>query len=271
MPELAEVRLTADYVNRVVENKIFNGISKNPNHKGKEMEANFPFEIKANSRGKEFMLTLSTADLFATPENLQIKHIIMTMGMSGHFKWLEPGETTRNSHLFFHASDGGMLAFVDVRRFGKWNWGWWNTSRGPDPVLHPEEFKKNIKDNLRKRAFDKPLMEVLMNQEYFNGIGNYLRAEIINRLDDVNPFQPARDAIVSGKGERLLELCSELPKQAYLLGGGNLYTWETPKGIEIHTSLGSWTDWMKCYGNKEMSSMMDNIGRRFWFDPKWSN
>jgi endonuclease VIII-like 1 len=180
------------------------------------MEADFPFEISSNSRGKELMLTLSTPSLFVDQGEVQVKHIIMTMGMSGYFKWLEPGETMKNSHLFFHSSDGGMLAFVDVRRFGKWNWGWWNISRGPDPVLDPESFKKKIKDNLHKRAFDKPLMEVLMNQEYFNGIGNYLRAEIINRLDDVNPFQPARDAIVSEKGERLLDLCSEIPQQAYL-------------------------------------------------------
>ena len=108
-----------------------------------------------------------------------------------------------------------------------------------------------------------------MNQKYFNGIGNYLRAEIIYKLDDVDPFQPARDAIMSDRGSDLLELCSQIPYEAYLLGGGNLYTWETPQGIEIHTSLGSWTDWMQCYGNPSMEKILDNIGRRFWFDPKW--
>jgi endonuclease VIII-like 1 len=107
-----------------------------------------------------------------------------------------------------------------------------------------------------------------MNQKYFNGIGNYLRAEILYRLD-INPFQPARDVILSHKVRELFELCRDIPNQAYLLGGGNLYTWETPQELEMHTSIGSWTDWMKCYGNKEMSSEMDNIGRRFWFDPKW--
>lgn len=50
-------------------------------------------------------------------------------------------------------------------------------------------------DNLHKKAFGKPIMEVLMNQQYFNGIGNYLRAEILFRIGDLNPFISARDAI----------------------------------------------------------------------------
>lgn len=35
--------------------------------------------------------------------------------------------------------------------------------------------------NLDDRAFDKPICEALLNQKYFNGIGNYLRAEILFR------------------------------------------------------------------------------------------
>jgi endonuclease VIII-like 1 len=168
----------------------------------------------------------------------------------------------------FDASDGTTLSFVDVRRFGKWSFNDWNKDRGPDPVREYNVFVNHIMTNLLKRDFDKPLHEVLMNQKYFNGIGNYLRAEILYRLD-INPFQPARDVILSSKVKELFELCRDIPNQAYLLGGGNLYTWETPQELEMHTSIGSWTDWMKCYGNKEMCSEMDNIGRRFWFDPKW--
>jgi endonuclease VIII-like 1 len=168
----------------------------------------------------------------------------------------------------FDAEDGTTLSFVDVRRFGKWSFNDWNKDRGPDPVQEYNVFVNHIMTNLLKRDFDKPLHEVLMNQKYFNGIGNYLRAEILYRLD-INPFQPARDVILSPKVKELFELCRDIPNQAYLLGGGNLYTWETPQELEMHTSIGSWADWMKCYGNKEMCSEMDNIGRRFWFDPKW--
>ncbi len=261
MPELAEVRLTADYVNKMCKGKTFAEVRKNPSHKGKLFPHPESFEISAVSRGKEFKLLLEHSG--------GTEHLLMTMGMSGYFKLTPSGEEAKHSHLMFDSNDGTTLSFVDVRRFGKWGFNDWNKERGPDPVNEHEGFVENVMDNINKPAFSKPLHEVLMNQKYFNGIGNYLRAEIVHRLQDVNPFQPARDAIQGPKGEMLLNLCKDIPHQAYLLGGGNLYTWETPQGLEIHTSLGSWTDWMKCYGNKKMSSEVDNIGRRFWFDPKW--
>jgi hypothetical protein len=37
-------------------------------------------------------------------------------------------------------------------------------------------------------VFNRPVCEVLLNQQYFNGIGNYLRAEILFRAG-VPPFQ----------------------------------------------------------------------------------
>ena len=39
--------------------------------------------------------------------------------------------------------------------------------------------------------------------------------------------------------------------------------------LEKDISVGTWEDFMKCYGNREMASEVDNIGRRFWYDPKW--
>jgi endonuclease VIII-like 1 len=260
MPELAEVKLTADYVNRMVAEKTFFEVRKNPSHKGKLFDHPESFKISAVSRGKEFKLLLEHSG--------GTEHLLMTMGMSGYFKVTPTGEEIKHSHLMFDSEDGTTLSFVDVRRFGKWSFNDWNKDRGPDPVQEYNVFVNHIMTNLLKRDFDKPLHEVLMNQKYFNGIGNYLRAEILYRLD-INPFQPARDVILSPKVKELFELCRDIPNQAYLLGGGNLYTWETPQELEMHTSIGSWADWMKCYGNKEMCSEMDNIGRRFWFDPKW--
>ena len=35
--------------------------------------------------------------------------------------------------------------------------------------------------NLADKAFDRPICEALLDQRFFNGIGNYLRAEILYR------------------------------------------------------------------------------------------
>lgn len=261
MPELAEVKLTADYVNRSTGGKIFTRVRKNPSHKGNIFQYPEKFKIWAVSRGKEFKLH------FEHEDGTEI--LVMTMGMSGHFKLTKTGEEIRNSHLMFDATDGTTLSFVDVRRFGKWKFGDWNTSRGPDPVYEHEEFIKNIKENINKRDLAKPLHEVLMNQKYFNGIGNYLRAEIIYRLIDVNPFQPANKVILSQRGDLLLSLCREIPLRAYVLGGGNLYSWKTPEELESESTEAEWEKFMKCYKNPRMKSIIDGIGRRFWYESKW--
>ena len=47
---------------------------------------------------------------------------------------------------------------------------------------------------MKDSAFNKAICETLLNQKYFNGIGNYLRAEILYRLK-IPPFTKARDVL----------------------------------------------------------------------------
>lgn len=259
MPELAELKLTSDFVNGVVKDKVFTHISKNPEHKWMDVDFESPFTIESFSRGKEIKLVLESTETDKTD------NLMMTMGMGGHFQWASRGESIKHTHLFFHCNDGGHLAFVDVRRFGKWKWGDWNKDRGPDPTTEYFLFCNNILQNLHKTAFDKPIYEVLMNQRYFNGIGNYLRAEILIRIPDENPFQSAREFINKRKWE-LFELCKDIPILVYEIGGGTLKDWKNPFG-----EVSSVRDFMKCYGNPAMEKLEDHGGRMFWYDPKWKN
>lgn len=47
------------------------------------------------------------------------------------------------------------------------------------PGLYPS--RENVLRNLADKAFDRPICEALLDQRFFNGIGNYLRAEILYR------------------------------------------------------------------------------------------
>ena len=271
MPELAELRLTADYVNHIAKDKVFHGAKKNPTHKCPDLEQDldFPFRIEAESRGKELMLKISP--IIIDEENLKFKNgdpltLMMTMGMSGHFKWVEDGVHEKHAHLMFR-TEGGSLAFVDVRRFGKWKWGTWGKDRGPDPTTQFQDFIRNIASNLNKREFDRPIHEMLMNQKYFNGIGNYLRAEILYRVN-VDPFISAREALIHHT--EIYRLCRWAPMQAYKLGGGQLRDWENPFGSSYKEMIESWDDFILCYGNPEMSKVTDKNGRTFWYNPKWN-
>ena len=60
MPELAELRLTADFINKSASGLKFVNIKKNPVHKGNDIAVPFKFfKISAESRGKELMLIIS--------------------------------------------------------------------------------------------------------------------------------------------------------------------------------------------------------------------
>lgn len=259
MPELAELRLTSEYINAASGGKEFYKVEKSQAHKGIEFSIPYQkFKITAKSRGKELVIFLS--------ENMEYVSIRMNMGMSGYFQLTETGKEAKHAHLKFYSVDGYTLSFVDVRRFGKWKYGEeWSSNRGPDPTLQFENFVKHIKENLHKRDFDKPICEALMNQKYFNGIGNYLRAEILYRVN-INPFKSAREALQSNP--EIYQLCEWAPMQAYKLGGGQLKDWENPFGTETETN--SWSEFMRCYSNPMMDKILDNNGRTFWYNPKWN-
>lgn len=258
MPELAELKLTAQYINESSRGLKFTNIVKNPVHKGTEVTPPFDkFYVRAVSRGKELVVYLED-----TETGLEVP-VRMTMGMAGHFRMTNTGQENKHAHLKFYSTDGTTLSFVDVRRFGKWKPGHaWSDNRGPDPTFEYDLFVKNIMDNLDKKAFDKPICEVLMNQKYFNGIGNYLRAEILFRIENLNPFMPARAAIK--QSEELLKYCKALPMLAFAMGGGKIKDWKNPFEDDYRKS-----DFFLCYNNKSMSNVIDSGGRRFWYDPKW--
>jgi len=81
MPELAEIKIMAEYINSVSESQIYNNVRKSEETKVKtQMEDPFngmPFTVEAESRGKELLLTLIS---IAGEE----RSLRFAMGMSGN-------------------------------------------------------------------------------------------------------------------------------------------------------------------------------------------
>jgi endonuclease VIII-like 1 len=261
MPELAEVRLMTEFFNSSTLGNRFKKVYKSAESKVQTDLSNIPpdthgFSVKAHARGKETIIVLKGIDT-------QIERVLkVTYGMSGHWRkvstWLD---VPKHSHLMFEAFDGTVICLVDVRRFAKWKWTMsWSDNRGPDPTTEFELFVENLRTNSHRKIFDKPICELLMDQKYFNGIGNYLRAEILYRLD-INPWTAAREAI---KNIKLLELCRTVPLESYEIGGGSIKDWKNPYGNQYQTM----DEWLQCYGKGE--SIIDNTGRTFWFNPKYN-
>lgn len=268
MPEISEVRIMSEFINSVASKKeYFTAIRKSPEHKSKtDLSIEFKkFNIKAASRGKELCLNFTDFD-----DRSKSRKMTFTMGMSGNWNYSESiNEVPKHTHLMIEANDEGILGMHDVRRFARWDWRTWNPERGPDPVREPDEFKDHILDGIikDKKAFHHPIYEVLMNQEYFNGIGNYLRAEILGRIC-LDPLFPA-DIYITLAGDDFFDTLRKVVKESYILGGGQFKDWYNQEDQKGERWM-NFQEWIKFYTNKETCvPVKDRKDRVFWMDKKW--
>lgn len=258
MPELAELKIMADYINQTTKGKVFNKsfhVLKGNNHE--QFYLLDDFKIDAESFGKELIIRF-----YNGPE---IHKISVFMGMSGNWKWVPTGtwNDTKYCRMRLDSVDGWSLLLYGSYMGPKYKiGGFTGVKRGPDPTKDFRDFYDNIKNNIDKRAFDKPICEVLLNQEYFNGIGAYLCSEIIGRLD-INPFEEARTVIKSNP--KMLSMCRDIPIEAYNLGGGEIKDWTNPFGKS------KIDQWLLFYGNKEVCYKQKFGSRNIWINKKFKN
>ena len=270
MPELAEVKIMGDFVNYVANREMFfSGIEKSQASKVKtdlDVFQGNAFKLSARTRGKEMLLEFSPVG--EKINGISKRLLCVTMGMSGSFVYVRQEserleEIFKHAHLKLRTVKGNYLVLHDVRRFAKWKWSeGWNPGRGYCPLTEFNQFSLDIRVRWAKhKVFNTPLNEILMNQALFNGVGNYLRSEILYRLD-LNPFQPIRN-LSTEELDQLLKICHLCCRDAYYLGGGQIRDWVNPQGTDGR----NFGEWMKCYGKG--LSVVDGSKRRFWYDPKW--
>lgn len=257
MPELAELKIMSDFINQSVNKKIFNKsfhVEKGNN------PVNFTllekFQVEAESFGKELKIKL-----FHDVESFVIS---VFMGMTGNWKFVKTDNwsDTKFIRLRLDTEDGYSLILYGSYMGPKYKiGGFTGVKRGPDPTKQFDEFKEKVLNNLNKKLFDKPICEAILDQQYFNGIGNYLRSTILFYLE-VNPFETARD-IIKNRPE-ILDMCRDIPLEAYKLNGGQLSDWKNPFDTD-YEEFQKWVFYQKGISCK------DNTGRTFWFHQKWKD
>merc|ERR1719270_69818 len=110
----------------------------------------------------------------------------------------------------------------------------------------------------------------MLDQKYFNGIGNYLRAEILFRLK-IKPFTKSRDVLEPlkikdeddksrVKNPDILDLCHSVPKEVLTLDKGKNYDPDAEQSDQTFSS------WLQCYYVEGMNNLQDGNGRTMWFE-----
>jgi len=266
MPEAPEILMYTDFLSYIGTKSFCHGIQKMPISKNKDISFSImdpelqlnPLTMEFESKGKEIALNLYDKNNFH-------KRFLFQMGMSGY--WLVCDEPNFHStprvknntvlRILIHSGESdvnGFLCLVDTRRFAKWSEiskDAWGSNRGPDPYRQRDVFKENILLSLHEKEFNKPIYEVLLNQKYFNGVGNYIRAVICGRID-INPFQNARDYIKTDP-DLFFKIIWDTIDESYDLQIKNKMT----------------NDWYSPYDNKKESFIEDSNKRRFWYKNKW--
>ncbi len=257
MPEAPELRIMCDYINQNVKNKVF--IRSFHVEKGNnpiEFKLLESFQVESNSFGKELKIRLF--------HDVTSFDISVFMGMSGNWKFVPTKDwnNTRFIRMRLDTDDGYSLILYGSYMGPKYRiGGFTGVKRGPDSVKQFDHFKDKILNNLNKKLFDKPICEVILNQEYFNGIGNYLRSTAIYYLD-INPFESARSIIQNNP--EIFDVCRDVQIKAYELGGGQLIDWSNPFDTDC-------VDFKKWVFYQKGISCKDGTGRTFWYNEKWKN
>jgi formamidopyrimidine-DNA glycosylase len=253
MPEICEVRGFAQVVQ--THSGPYSSVLKCEGHRCEDIRPLFtPFLCSAKARGKEMMLSIIEVNGDGR------MYLRFLFGLTGSFQFIPPNEDIlKHSHLIFTDENGGRLCFVDPRRFGSWQVvksdEEWSKDRSPDLLSEFDAFALNLAKRFETkkhtRFFTKPICEVLLDQTLFNGIGNYLRAEILNH-SLIHPFTPTNTVFA----DLTIENCISHP---FLLScktvSERFLVVDYEKIKEITTT----------YGQKSSQKCKDRTGRTIWW------
>lgn len=258
MPEGPEIRIMSDFINHNSKSIKFESIyqvekGNKPYLFSEEIDT---FDIISTFHGKKLILNIKS-------QNKQYP-IYVFMGMSGSWSWVDTDNwsETKYTRLKFDSTCGKSLLLHGGYLGPKYSFyrNFKNSKNGPDIVQEFDEFVTNINLNIDKKEFQKPIYELLLDQKYFAGVGNYLRSTILYYSND-NPFESAREVIRNNPN--ILNLCKDILEKSYHLNGGQLKDWTNP----FQKSSSEFENWV--YYQKG-NSIKDSQGRTFWYNPKWS-
>ena len=176
-------------------------------------------------------------------------YLFNTLGMSG--QWTNRFD--KHCRVVFGLSDGSNIYFRDIRNFGTLKVIQEETlfkkkidSLGVD-ILNNKISKEEIIKLFRKRP-GWTLPKFLMNQNYFSGIGNYLKCEALHRAR-LSPHLEVRE-IKDDKLVELFYLTCQIAEESYRAKGASFKTYSDPD-----SNKGKYSFQFQVYGQKTFNDL----------------
>lgn len=242
MPELPEVETTVRDLRPKVRGRTFldvwsdaEKLVRKPNFSRFEEQIKEKKIRRVRRRGKYVLFDLSRGKVLLVHQKLT-GHLLYGRWEKEGGGWSSrsgPMREKMNSylHLVFKLDNGKMLAFSDLRKFGRvelWDREEFEgrlSDLGPEPLSPAfsfEDFKERFK---RRRARIKSL---LMDQSFIAGVGNIYANEILWRTR-LHPERKA-DTLSEGEKRRIYEAMRAVLKEAIRLKGTSTSDYRTLEG-----------------------------------------
>jgi DNA-formamidopyrimidine glycosylase len=262
MPESAEVKLTTDYLdkvltNQVVSNWVFTGgqYSDEDPEGYAEFEDDLPLLVSyVGCKGK--MIYICLCD-----ESSQF-FVIHSMRTSGSWRD-EPGPYAR---WYIELDTGKRVWYHDTRCLGTLQFISDETefnnilgSLGPD--ILSDNFSLDTWKKLTKTYENKNVCSFLMDQQIISGCGNYIKAEALYYAK-ISPLRTMK-TLTENESERLYQGLRIIPRQAYIHKGLSIRDYTDNKGRK-----GFFEESLKVYGKKTASKLKTPDGRTTYYFPQ---
>lgn len=217
MPEAAEVKIISEQLAKRVSNRQLKEVIV---HGGRYTKSEIPGLEKINENTPVNIIGAGCHGKFSFIIMEEEWSLWISLGMTA--VWTK--EKEKHSHVELVLNDGSIF-FTDPRRFGTLKF-----VKGSKQLVEKLEslgpdIMKPITDDLfmeRIRAFGKKktIVEVMMDQSVFAGIGNYIKSEALYR----SKISPHRDCLSLSDTElvKLKLACQEVVHESYLMGGNTL-------------------------------------------------
>jgi formamidopyrimidine-DNA glycosylase len=236
MPECAEVKITAEYLNLVVNDKILIDARVNSGKFLKKLPQNWNVisDCIFESSKTQFKNIKSLGKFIygEIHKNGKIYYLSNTLGMSGFWT----NQNLKHNHITLEFSDKTKIYFNDVRRFGNFNIITHDElnkkldSLGIDffGKYFVQEFNSNRIQSRLNKCKDKQICEVLMNQSIFCGVGNYIKNEVLFKVG-IHPATLLKN-ISDLEITQIVFECHEIIKLAYKLKGASFRNFKNEQG-----------------------------------------
>jgi len=189
------------------------------------------------------------------------------LGMTGETRILPPHETPeKHDHLVLRMSGAHSLVFSDPRMFGRILYS--NTKAMPSwwamlpPEILSEEFTLRLVSKFLDRRAKSPIKAVLLMQETFPGIGNWMADEILWR-SRIHPSSKAA-SLSARKRKELYQRTQEVTTDALEVIGTD---WGTPPDSWLFNHR--WKDGGECPQTGVPLKRAQIGGRTTCWSPKW--